>query len=62
MKRYFRQDKSYHDMSEDDIKYRQGRRKEQVEGHAIGAMIGLVGIMLVLIFLSLFVWYKKIQL
>lgn len=55
MKRYFRQDKSYHDMSEDDIKYRQGRRKEQVEGHAIGAMIGLVGIMLVLILLSLIV-------
>ena len=52
MKRYFRQDKSYHDMSEDDIKYRQGRRKEQVEGHAIGAMIGLVGLMLVLILIT----------
>jgi hypothetical protein len=42
------------DMSEDDIKYRQGRRKEQVEGHAICAMIGLIGIMSILVFLSLF--------
>lgn len=41
-------------MSEDDIKYRQGRRKEQVEGHAIGALIGLVGIIGILLFLSLF--------
>lgn len=43
------------EMSEDDIKYRQGRRKEQVEGHAIGAMIGLVGIIAILLFVSLFV-------
>ena len=41
-------------MSEDDIKYRQGRRKQQVEGHAISAMIGLIGIMSILVFLSLF--------
>ena len=41
-------------MTEEDIKYRQGRRKEQVEGHAICAMIGLVGIMSILVFLSLF--------
>ena len=25
-------------MTEEDIKYRQGRRKDQVEGHAIGAV------------------------
>lgn len=42
------------DMSEDDIKYRQGRRKEQVENHAICAFIGLVGILSILVFLSLF--------
>ncbi len=42
-------------MTEEDIKYRQGRRKDQVEGHAVGAMIGLVGIMLVLFILSLIV-------
>jgi len=28
----------------------QGRRKEQVEGHAIMAMIGVLGVMLVLLF------------
>ena len=41
-------------MSEDDIEYRQGRRKEQVEGNAVSAMIGLIGIMSILLFLSLF--------
>ena len=40
-------------MTEEDIKYRQGRRKDQVEGHAIGAMIGLVGIIVTLLILSL---------
>ena len=42
-------------MTEEDIKYRQGRRKEQVEGHAIAALIGLAGIIGMLVFLSLFV-------
>tara|TARA_Y100001972_G_scaffold81412_1_gene98877 strand:+ start:623 stop:760 length:138 start_codon:yes stop_codon:yes gene_type:complete len=28
----------------------QGRRKDQVEGHAIMAMIGVLGVMLVLLF------------
>ena len=42
-------------MTEEDIKYRQGRRKEQVEGHAITALIGLAGIVGMLVFLSLFV-------
>mgnify|MGYP001500766191 CR=1 FL=1 len=43
------------EMTEEDIKYRQGRRKEQVEGHAIMALISITGIMVilsVLIFLS----------
>ena len=42
-------------MTKEDIKYRQGRRKEQVEGHAIMALISVTGIMVilsVLIFLS----------
>ena len=43
------------EMTEEDIKYRQGRRKEQVEGHALMAMIGLIGLLGCLIFLSIFV-------
>jgi|TARA_R100000027_G_scaffold40139_1_gene29764 hypothetical protein len=43
------------EMTEEDIKYRQGRRKEQVEGHAIAAMVGLIGLLGCLIFLMLFV-------
>tara|TARA_Y100001972_G_scaffold37155_1_gene45672 strand:+ start:628 stop:759 length:132 start_codon:yes stop_codon:yes gene_type:complete len=39
-------------MTEEDIKYRQGRRKEQVEGHAIMAIIGLTGILVMLVLLS----------
>ena len=42
-------------ITKEDIKYRQGRRKEQVEGHAIMALISVTGIMVilsVLIFLS----------
>jgi len=42
------------EMTEDDIKYRQGRRKEQVEGHAIGALIGILGIIGMLLLASLF--------
>ena len=41
-------------MTEEDFKYRQGRRKEQVEGHAIGASIGILGMIAVLFFVSLF--------
>ncbi len=43
------------EMTEEDIKYRQGRRKEQVEGHAIAAMVGLIGLLVCLISLMLFV-------
>ena len=42
-------------ITKEDIKYRQGRRKEQVEGHALMAMIGLIGLLGCLIFLSIFV-------
>jgi hypothetical protein len=31
----------------------QGRRKEQVEGHAIGALISVVGFMVLLLLMSL---------
>ena len=41
-------------MTEEDFKYRQGRRKEQVEGHAIGAFIGIIGMIGILLFVSLF--------
>ena len=41
-------------MTEEDFKYRQGRRKEQVEGHAIGALIGILGMITVLFFVSIF--------
>ena len=41
-------------MTEEDFKYRQGRRKEQVEGHAIGALIGIIGMIGILLFVSLF--------
>lgn len=40
-------------MTEEDFKYRQGRRKEQVEGHAIGALIGLGGILVTLFLIAL---------
>ena len=40
-------------MTEEDKKYRQGRRKEQVEGHAKIAMIAIVGLALMLIFIGL---------
>ena len=43
------------EMTEEDYQYRQGRRKEQVEGHALMAMIGLIGLLGCLIFLSIFV-------
>ena len=33
----------------------QGRRKEQVEGHAIGALISIVGFMVMMLFFSFFV-------
>jgi|TARA_R100001086_G_scaffold49484_1_gene21956 hypothetical protein len=39
-------------ITKEDIKYRQGRRKEQVEGHAIMALIGIVGIIVILTVLS----------
>ena len=41
-------------MTEEDYKFRQGRRKAQVEGHAIGALIGILGVVAVLFFVSLF--------
>lgn len=41
------------EMTEEDYQYRQGRRKEQVEGHALMAMIGLIGLLGCLIFLSI---------
>ena len=41
-------------MTEEDYKFRQGRRKEQVEGHAIGALIGILGMIAVLFFVSIF--------
>ena len=41
-------------MTEEDYKFRQGRRKEQVEGHAIGALIGILGMIAVLLLVSLF--------
>ena len=41
----------------------QGRRKEQVEGHAIGALISIVGFMVMMLFFSFFVrqmlWLKS---
>jgi|TARA_Y100000289_G_scaffold65937_1_gene80735 hypothetical protein len=37
---------------EEDIKYRQGRRKEQVEGHAIMALISIAGIIVMLVIMS----------
>lgn len=40
-------------MTEEDFKYRQGRRKKQVEGHAIGAFIGLSGLLVTLFLISL---------
>ena len=40
-------------MTEEDKKYRQVRRKEQVEGHAKAAMVGLVGIVLILFIIGL---------
>ena len=39
-------------MSEEDKKYRQGRRKEQVEGHAMMAMVGIMGIVIMLLVIS----------
>ena len=39
-------------MTEEDYKYRQGRRKKQVEGHAMMAMVGLMGIVLMLLVIS----------
>ena len=41
-------------MTEEDIKYRQGRRKQQVEGHAIMALVSIVGIIILLGLLSFF--------
>ncbi len=41
-------------MTEEDIKYRQGRRKEQVEGHAIMALVSIAGIIILLGLLSFF--------
>jgi len=40
-------------MTEEDIKYRQGRRKEQVEASAMGAFVGFGGILIMLIILLL---------
>ncbi len=40
-------------MTEEDIKYRQGKRKEQVEASAVGAFIGFCGILIMLAILSL---------
>tara|TARA_R100000734_G_C3310326_1_gene101096 strand:+ start:1054 stop:1182 length:129 start_codon:yes stop_codon:yes gene_type:complete len=40
-------------MTEEDIKYRQGRRKEQVETSAVGALIGFGGMLIMLILLLL---------
>jgi|TARA_B100000900_G_C20224864_1_gene571408 hypothetical protein len=37
---------------EEDIKYRQGRRKEQVEGHAMMALISILGIVVLLVIMS----------
>ena len=39
-------------MTEEDKKYRQGRRKEPVEGHLIMAMIGIIGVLMVLMFVA----------
>jgi hypothetical protein len=39
-------------MTEEDKKYRQGRRKKQVEGHAIMALISMTGIIIMLILMS----------
>jgi hypothetical protein len=41
-------------MTEEDYKFRQGRRKKQVEGHAIGALIGILGMIAVLLFVSIY--------
>jgi len=35
-------------VTEEDIKYRQGKRKEQVEGHSIMAFISILGIVIML--------------
>jgi hypothetical protein len=35
-------------VTEEDIKYRQGRRKDQVEGHTIMAFISILGIVIML--------------
>mgnify|MGYP003149204407 CR=1 FL=1 len=35
-------------MNDEDIKYRQGRRKQQVEASAVVALIGIVGIVFIL--------------
>ena len=40
-------------MTEEDIKYRQGKRKEQVEASAVGALIGFGGMFIMLIILLL---------
>ena len=40
-------------MTEEDKKYRQGRRKEQVEGHAKAAMIGILGLLVILFIIGL---------
>jgi hypothetical protein len=42
-------------MTEEDYKFRQGRRKKQVEGHAIGALIGILGMIAVLLFVSIYI-------
>jgi len=43
----------YNHMTEEDKKYRQGRRKKQVEGHAIMALISITGVIIMLI---LMIW------
>jgi len=54
MKRYFRQDKSYPNMSEEDIKYRQGRSRHRVEATekfaagTILACIIIIGVLLLI--------------
>jgi hypothetical protein len=53
MKHFMNNGKEYLKMTEDDIKYRQGRSKEQLKGSYMGAFIAIVGIIVILIIGSL---------
>jgi hypothetical protein len=44
-------------MTEEDIKYRQGRSKEQYESSSIGAMVGIIGVWIMVIYKIITLWF-----